>query len=319
MEKQNPAGCLPDGFRTLVDRGQIRREDMLATSDGFFMLIRSLAAILTAAGIDTFPDREGRILPCENFFDDWFLFCVPAQEEAVYGLLKMREQEQDAASGLPADGDTPGVTVSFIAFDVHLLHTCLEQPTPENRQKLGMEINRVVAYPKQTHHGAMKDYFLRPQAEAPYLIAETYTKYIAAFSRQGILEVPEAYREIYRKGKSPRIPEFLERNNRDAGTTVCDHHLIRIRDTEHLTRQEKLAILATHTGNVSFHSFAAEVRFHARFLTNLARIPLPLAGSPYASAVRADMSIGDREFSGPTPYYDLSSKLVREQEKYHPL
>ena len=42
-----------------------------------------------------------------------------------------------------------------------------------------------------------------------------------------------------------------------------------------------------------------------------------MAGSPYASAVRADMSIGDKEFQGPTPYYDLSGKLVSEQVKYH--
>lgn len=44
---------------------------------------------------------------------------------------------------------------------------------------------------------------------------------------------------------------------------------------------------------------------------------LPLAGSPYASAVRADMSIGDKEFQGPAPYYDLSGAIVHEQMKYH--
>ena len=76
-------------------------------------------------------------------------------------------------------------------------------------------------------------------------------------------------------------------------------------------------ILATHTGNVSVHSFAAEVRYHAMFLTKLMKIRLPMVGAPYASAVRADMSIGDKEFQGPTPYYDLSGKLVQEQEKYH--
>ena len=308
-----------DYFRTLIRENRIAEADILSTNDGFFMANKSLSDILATAGIETFPDREGVILRCENFFDDWFLFCVPAADGAVYGLLKMREQERDAASGVPADADSPGVTVSFIAFDTRLLQACLEDPTPENRQKLGMEINRVVAYGKQTHHEAMKTYFIRPQAEAPYLIAETYTKYIAGFSCQGALEVPDAYRKLYEAGKSTRIPDFLEQNNREAGTTVCDHRFIRIRDRAHLTRQEKLAILATHTGNVSYHSFAAEVRFHAQFLTKLADIRLPLVGSPYASAVRADMSIDDREFSGPAPYYDLSSKLVREQEKYHPL
>jgi len=29
------------------------------------------------------------------------------------------------------------------------------------------------------------------------------------------------------------------------------------------------------------------------------------------------MSIGDKEFQGPTPYYDLSSKIVLKQEENH--
>ena len=98
---------------------------------------------------------------------------------------------------------------------------------------------------------------------------------------------------------------------------VCDHEKIYIQDVKQLTQHEKLAILATHTGNVSYHSFAAEIRYHPMFLTKLMKIRLPLAGSPYASAVRADMSIGDKEFQGPTPYYDLSGKIVCEQVKYH--
>ena len=98
---------------------------------------------------------------------------------------------------------------------------------------------------------------------------------------------------------------------------VCDNEKIYIRDRAHLTHQEKLAILATHTGNVSYHSFAAEVRYHAMVLTSFAKVRLPFAGSPHASAVRADMSIGDKEFQGPTPYYNLSSKMMMVQKKYH--
>ena len=101
----------------------------------------------------------------------------------MYGLLKMREQEHDLERGIQADGDTPGVTISFIAFDTGILKSCLENPTAENRKKMGMEINRVVAYPKQNHHPALKEYFIRPQAEAPYLVADTYVKHIARYAR----------------------------------------------------------------------------------------------------------------------------------------
>ena len=63
----------------------------------------------------------------------------------MYGLLKMREQEHDLERGIQADGDTPGVTISFIAFDTGVFISCLENPSAENRKKMGMEINRVVA------------------------------------------------------------------------------------------------------------------------------------------------------------------------------
>ena len=308
-------------FKWLDDQKMISKDHLISSNDGFFMITESISSILISKGIETFPDREGRILECRNYFDDWFLFAVPGKTEYVYGLLKMREQEHDLERGIQADGDTPGVTISFIAFDTGILKSCLENPSAENRKKMGMEINRVVAYPKQNHHPALKEYFIRPQAEAPYLVADTYVKHIAAFSSAGTLNVPKAYKEIYMKrsasAKYARVPDFLEENNREANRIVCDHENIYIQNVKQLSRYEKLAILATHTGNVSYHSFAAEIRYHAMFLNKLMKIRLPMAGSPYASAVRADMSIGDKEFQGPTPYYNLYGKHVREQVKYH--
>ena len=322
MSILDAVGCgMPSFFQYFSDKKLINSDHVLSTKDGFYMIGRSISSILISKGIETFPDREGRILECRNYFDDWFLFAVPGKTEYVYGLLKMREQEHDLERGIQADGDTPGVTISFIAFDTGVLKSCLENPSAENVKKMGMEINRVVAYPKQNHHPALKEYFIRPQAEAPYLVADTYVKYIVAYSSAGTLNVPKAYKEICLKrsasAKYARVPDFLEENNREANRIVCDHENIYIQNVKRLSRHEKLAILATHTGNVSYHSFAAEIRYHAMFLKKLMKIRLPLAGSPYASAVRADMSIGDKEFQGPTPYYDLSGKFVSEQMKYH--
>lgn len=313
---------IPSAFRWLKDQNMVSADHILCTHDGFRMVTVSISAMLLTRGIDTLPDREGKGLECRSFFDDWFLFAVPDKDTHVYGLVKMREQEDDQKRGIYADGDTPGVTISFIAFDAELMKTCLENPSEVNRKNLAAEINRVVAYRKQNHHPALKAYFVRPQAEAAYLIAQVYVKYIAAFVKDGVLRVPEAYRDICLKrdksARYARVPDFLEHNNRSAGRIVCDHQNIFLKDIDNLSEFEELAILATHTGNVSAHSFAAEVRYHALFLTDLAKIRLPIAGSPYASAVRADMSIGDKEFQGPTPYYDLSGKLVLEQVKYHP-
>ena len=203
-------GCgMPSFFQYLSDTKLIHSDHILFTKDGFYMIGKSISSILISKGIETFPDREDFILECKNYFDDWFLFAVPIREDYVYGFLKMREQEHDLERGIQADGDTPGVTISFIAFDTGILKSCLENPTAENRKKTGMEINRVVAYPKQNHHPALKEYFIRPQAEAPYLVADTYVKHIASFSSAGTLNVPKVYKDVYlKKSVSVSMPVY---------------------------------------------------------------------------------------------------------------
>ena len=194
-----------------------------------------------------------------------------------------------------------------------------------NRKRLNKEINRVVAARGQRHDKTLKAYFLSPKAEGSYLIAELYVRHIASFTRDGCIDVPEHYAEIYRKsaadgfhGWAGRIPRFLEKNNKDAGYMVCNHEKIYIKKPDSLSVYEKRAILATHAANVSIHSFAAEVRFHARFLTWYARLPIPfLRKSAYDSAIRADMTIDDTEFDAPAPFYRMNGRWVRAQRKYH--
>ena len=119
--------------------------------------------------------------------------------------------------------------------------------------------------------------------------------------------------------KGSRLPSFVEENNARAGYLVCDHESILIRDPEHPNPFEKLAILATYTADVSFPSFAAEVQYHACFLTAPARIPIPFLGhSIYDSAIRADMTIDDCELEGPAPFHNLESRWVRRQAQCHP-
>ena len=90
------------------------------------------------------------------------------------------------------------------------------------------------------------------------------------------------------------------------------------KDPAALNRYESAAILATHTGNTSVHSFAAEVEYHARFLIPIARFKIPLIGkSVYESAIRADMSVGDAEFQGPAPFYRADSRIVKRQYQCH--
>ena len=235
--------------------------------------------------------------------------------------MKLREQEHDTEDGSPADGDTPGVTISFIAFDTERLLDCLADPSDENRKKLNAEVNRVVAYSGQHHHKALKRYFKNPESQGSYLVADRYVKTIASYASEGKLEVPDFYKEIVQQSisyktsaKLARLPRFVEALNKAAWRVVCDNEYIYLEDRDELTEQETLAILATHTGNTSFYSFAAEVEYHARFLTPLAKIKIPFFGrSIYDSAIRADMTVGDTEFEGPAPFYAETSKIVKRQ------
>ena len=316
---------MPKIFWQLQSEEYINQSNILKTSDGFWLIYKSLSEILSKKGIVEFPDSEGRRLKCSSFFDDWFLYAVPNESDYTYGLLKLREQEHDAQDGAPADGDTPGVTISFISFDCQKLIACLAVPTDENRKKLNAEINRVVAYKGQRHHKALKRYFRNPQSHGAYLVADLYTRHIASFAENGCLAVPEQYKKIVQQSslcknsnKRTRLPHFIDALNQAAGRVVCDHEHIFLENREKLTEKEAAAILATHTGNTSVFSFAAEVEYHARFLTPLARLKIPFVGkSIYDSAIRADMTVGDTEFEGPSPFYQEDSKIVKRQYELH--
>ena len=316
---------VPDLWRQLLSDMCIEERHVLSTADGFSMVKKSLADILAEKEIYDFLDSCDERLKCSNFFDDWFLYAVPGEKEYTYSLLKLREQEHDAKDGAPADGDTPGVTISFISFDCGVLLNCLADPTDDNRKKLNAEINRVVARRGQSHHQALKRYFMNPKSQGAYLVADAYTKHMASFAENGRLAVPEAYKEIVQRSisyksakKWARIPAFIQMLNRNAGYTVCDNENIYLADPQAPTEYEAAAILATHAGNTSVFSFAAEVEYHARFLTPLAKIRIPFfERSVYDSAIRADMTIDDTEFEGPAPFYQESSQIVKRQYDLH--
>ena len=299
--------------------------NLASTQDGFWILQESMFHLLARKNILDFPDSAGERLLCSCFFDDWFLYAVAHETDYVYSLVKLREQEHDTEDGSPADGDIPGVTVSFIAFDTQVLLDCLMEPVDKNRARLNREINRVVAHRGQRHHPALKKYFQSPYSQGAYLVANIYTRRIASLAKNGCLPVPEHYKEIVQQsisyksmGKLARLPHFIEALNREAGYAVCDNENIFLKNPEEPTEYEAAAILATHTGNTSVFSFAAEVEYHARFLTPLAKIKIPFFGrSIYDSAIRADMTVGDTEFEGPAPFYKADSKIVKRQYELH--
>lgn len=299
-------------FSQLISRRLLEKTALRQTDDGFVTAVCSLSDILSRADIHTLYNAQGEARRCDRYFDDWYLYTVTLQGDTVVSLLKMREQEADAH--LPADADTPGVTICFIAFDFSALLRCLDHPSRENLQALNQEINRVVALRGQRHHPLLKSYWARTSAQAPYLIAPLYAQHAASFAQNGLLPVPLRY-----DPKNRRLHDFIERNNQAAGYTVCDHTVIFVGDPQHLTHHEALAILATHTANTSLHSFAAEIQYHARCLHPWLRLRLPgMRKSLYDSAVRADMTIDSSAWHNLLPFYRAGSKCLKAQQDVHP-
>ena len=194
---------------------------------------------------------------------------------------------------------------------------CLADPSDDRRRGLNAEINRVVAYRGQHHDNALKAYFVNPRAQGAYLVAQRYVRRIAAFAEGRRLSVPVSYKQAARS-LSGRLPRFMAALNRAAGYAVCDGECIHIQNREQPSVYESLAILATHTGNTSAHSFAAEVEYHAHFLTPIAGIKIPFSGkSVYDSAIRADMTVDGAAFGGLVPFYWQGSRAVKRQCALH--
>lgn len=81
-----------------------------------------------------------------------------------------------------------------------------------------------------------------------------------------------------------------------------------------MTKFEKYTILILFTADVTFNSFAAEVKFHADALDDF----FALADKYYFATLRADMATDMKVINGYfDEYYNLNSSLVQEQIQYH--
>lgn len=282
----------------------LKPEEVVSAGDGFRAVTLSVAELMERYGIRELPGDGEAPLPCALYYDDWYPYCLSG---GVWGLYKLREQEYDGG-----DSDDPGVTVSFVAFAAELLRECLCFPSEENLTRLRRELYRVTARRGVKHHPALKAYFLDPGSRGSYLIAGLYIRKLTSCISDGHLPLPHNCRALLKNSGGRRLRRFLEENNRASGKAIFTGENLVFSNPEQLTEQERLALLAVHTGNTSFHSFAAEVRFHAAFLLG------PVESPVYASALRADMAIRPREWGIICPYYRKNSHWVRLQKKHHP-
>ena len=321
LKKIEFINSLPENIREVITL-----KDIEMTDDGFFMCTKSLADILEAIG-------EGSD-DSQLYYDDWYLYAIEDGDGFVYSILKMREQEYDGG-----DGDDPGVMIPFISLDPNELFAF------NDPRFFGSEVDRVVRLKGQTHDPVLQQYFSKPESTAGYLIADLYVDKIISYYPDGVItnesikslkktidkfeeyvgntsfpEDEKASLEAYIE-RMKRVPNALLKINEDAGYEIYnpETEAVTVKDVNNLTHYEKQAILAIHTSNVNYNSFVAEIVFHADACVSLENyVPYFGKNNWYESGIRADMALGEEAESGVYDrYYDLNSKIVKEQVKVH--
>ena len=287
-------------------------DDFVYTDDGFVLCTVPVSDILLKMGItDTSISSVGDDV--NLYYDDWYLYAVKGSDGSyTYSLLKMREQENDSDQG---DGDDPGVTISFIEFNVDKL----TEVSCNNTDEFVAEISKVVSDTGQKHNKTLQEYFSDINSKASYLIVDEYIDKIASTCEGNKIVLPD------KMSVAPeRVTNELNNINIKAGITIYDpeNKCINIQDPNNLTEEEKYAILAAYTSNLTYNSFAAEVKFHSDALID-AKKYTPIIGKKYwyEPAIRADMAIGEEKESnkngGFDDYYDLESDMVKKQKEVH--
>ena len=340
------SGCriivAPYLFCALIENELINADNIVFTNDNFYAVTLPLSTVFARANINYLynsidgPEKTDVSL----YYDDWYLFVIKNNTVEKCGLFKMREQENDGY-----DGDDPGVTISFISLPTSSLLNLLSSNTQSNSYTLLQDLNKVTGPGIYEHDADIVNYFAKTESKGAYLIAEQYVNFIAKQHSNGVIPLPSKYLSVLeeialidsqitnplmdsatiltlleRKNTLSRIPNWLEQNNLNAGYNIYDpsNSNIIINNQISLNMHEKLAILATHTANVSFNSFAAEVEFHADAVNDW-KSDVPIAGNIwYEAAIRADMAIGeDAESGNYDKYYDLEGELVKAQAQIH--
>lgn len=304
--------ALPEALKPYISA-----DNLELTDDGFVMCTKSLADILMEMGIkDT--NITNAVDDVKKYYDDWQLYAVKENDgKYTYSLLKMREQEEDKG-----DNDDPGITISFIKFDINALSDLGKKngQTKANIDAFDAAVDKVVSDTDGAKHDdILQKYFAETKSDAPYLIVDKYIEKIANTSKDNKIVLPNLLNE-----DQQRVIEALNELNERAGQKIYDpdNNCLNIQDSSSLTAEEKYAILAAYTSNVTYNSFAAEVEFHSNALVDWRR-NIPIIGKSYwyNSAIRADMAIGEEKESnvvaGFDDYYDLDSDMVQSQRDAH--
>jgi hypothetical protein len=280
---------IPSELKGFINNESVKMNSIIVDDDGFSLCNTPISDILILSGISS--NHQG--FDVSGLYDDWYIYCINAQGRTTYSLVKMREIEN---SGY--DSNDPGVTVSFVSFDIFKLIQAVNDKGLSIK-KLDDEIDKVT-YQSMVSSSFLIDYFTETKSNGSYIIAEAYIKKIIEITPGGYIPVPEKINALYttylnigldeklfsKLNGTYRIVEFLIDLNKKTGRNLFDYETqsLHILDKDNLTYDEMCAIFATYLNNKSVFEFAWEVQFHAM----ITEIPTEIT---VEHGIRADMSV----------------------------
>jgi hypothetical protein len=179
--------------------------NIFSPDDSFLLYYTPISDILVNANVTkTSADQD-----VNNMYDDWYIYSINNESGCVFGLTKMREIESDNI-----DGDQPGVSISFIDFELNALTQCIKDEGLSIRQ-LDDEINSCVIGGME-YSKVLVDYFKNYMNAGSYVIADKYIEKIISLSDGKKIDVPQKVNEVY------RVASLLEDINIKVGRTMYD-------------------------------------------------------------------------------------------------
>lgn len=207
------------------------------------------------------------------------------------------------------------------------------------------ETRRVtVCNSNQQYNDIITNYFYDRTSDALYELADIYVEQVIEDELKEN-ELGEHYISAVLPGKEMTDYQKMVLSK---GTLYDESsNSIRIMDPQNLTQVEKEAILSCRTNNPNYDSFAAEIVFHAEATLYVSGVisalrfdPMPnapigwepklvdsfiadlLKKKVYASGIKADLSIDDKETSGMEEWFfksENSTFLINQREvhKYY--
>lgn len=249
---------VPSALQSFIDNGYISINDIKQTDDGFTLCTKPLNEIFINMGIPELRGNDSLKVTLKDL-DCFYIYNIGTN----YSILKMRgyEHTEPRPRGM-------GTSIPFMDFDISLINTVSEELSPlteeqyeqseqsQNEIQLCTELDKLI-YGKvnsdYTYCVPIVDYFTTFASKGNYLIAEEYIKKMLATERDanGYILVPSNIKPTQTNFLNTLPDIYDSENNR---INVSNYNL---------TNNEKKAILACRTANLSLNSYSAENIAHA--------------------------------------------------------